>query len=308
MEKDLVSVVFPTMNRKCDLIKCINSVKESTYDKIEIIVADNSSIDGSKEAVKELFPDVILLENELNLGSPISINDCIKKSKGEFIFRLDDDVIIEKNTIENMLKVLKSDPQIGAVSAICFYMENPNLLRAAGLKISLFFGKTIAYGKDETNLKPFKENREIEGAGGGTLMTRRKIFDKIGFYDESYFLTYEDVDWCYKLKKAGYKLVLVGGTKLYHKKEVGGPTNENPLRTYFLSRGQVLFMKKNAGWRNIIFFPYLFLLLYPIKVLLFLKKGYFKSIGKLTRGIWDAIFHEKVFVYNKEGEQIDYET
>ena len=81
-KKDLVSVIFPTMNRKEDLIKCINSIKKSTYKKIEIVIIDNDSIDGSQEAIKKLFPEIILIESKLNLGVPVAYNQGVKKSKG----------------------------------------------------------------------------------------------------------------------------------------------------------------------------------------------------------------------------------
>lgn len=307
MEKNLVSVVFPTMNRKEDLIKCIKSIKANTYKKIEIIIADNGSTDDSKEAIKKMFPDVILLESGLNLGSPIAINNCIEKSKGEFIFRLDDDVIIEKDTIEKMIKILKSDKKIGAVSCLCFYTEDPNILRATGMSINMFTGKTKIYDRNKKYNGEFnKKLIEREAAGGGSLLVRRSTYDEIDLYPEEYFLMYEDIDWCLRLRKAGYKIVVVGSSKLYHTKKGGLSQKESPFRVYLINRSQVLFMKRNAGWKNIIFFPYLFTFLYPAKALRFLFKKNIPAMKSLTKGIFDALFNEKIFVYTKDGKQVPY--
>ncbi len=302
----LVSFVLPTMNRKDDLIKCIESIKSSTYKNIEIIVADNGSTDGTFEIINKMFPEVILIRNELNLGSPVAINDCIKKSKGEFIFRLDDDEIIEKDTLIKMLKVLKSDLKIGLVSCLYFYTEEPDKIRSAGLNISLFTGKTFFYGQDEKNRGQFNGNIERYGVEGGSHLTRREMFEKIGFYDESFFLSYEDLDWCFRVRRAGYKIVVVSSAKLYHKKLGGLSEKGNSKRIYLNNRGLVLFMKKNAGWRKLFFFPFFFLMAYPYKTILLLKKRHFKSIKLLTIGVFEALFYEKVFVYDFNGKKVYY--
>lgn len=306
MKKDYVSVVFPTMNRKEDLIKCIESLKASTHKKIEIVIGDNGSTDGSPNEIKKRFPEVILLENKLNLGSPVAINNCIKASSGEFILRLDDDEIVEPNTIEEMLKVLKKDPKIGAVSCLYFYTEEPNVLRSAGFKMNMFTGKTHIPGRDKVYKDQFKGKLiERDAVGGGSLLARRSIFDEIGLFDESYFLTYEDVDWCIKLRKKGYKLVVVGDSRLYHKR-LGLNQKENPKRVYLGNRGLVLFMKKNAGLRNLFFIPMFLLGYYPYSILKFLRKKQFKSIKAMTKGVLEALFNEKVFVYTQSGEKVPY--
>ena len=304
MKKDLVSVVFPTMNRKEDLIKCIESLKASTHKKIEIVIADNGSTDGSSKTIKKKFPDVILLENKMNLGSPMAINNCIKKSKGEFILRLDDDEIVEPDTIEKMLEILKTDEKIGAVSCLYFYTEEPTVLRSAGFDMNMWTGKTNIPGRDKVYQDEFKGKLiERDAVGGGSLLVRRSTFDEVGLFDENYFLTYEDVDWCIKLRKKGYKIIVVGDSRLYHKR-LGLSQKENPKRVYLGTRGLILFMKKNAGLRNLLFMPIFLLGYYPCKLFtLFINKRD-KSIKAMTQGIFEALFKEEVFVYDQEGNKV----
>jgi len=307
-KKDLVSVVFPTMNRKEDLIKCIESIKNSTYPKIEIIIGDNGSIDGSQEAIKKLFPEVILIENKYNFGSPLAINNCIKKSSGEFILRLDDDEIIEPDTIEKQVDVLKSNPKIGMTSCLYFYTEMPNILRSAGFTINLWTGKTIIHGRDKKYTGQYSQNIVRDGAGGGSHVIRRKTFEEVGLYDENYFLSYEDVDWCLRLKNAGYKTVVVGTSKLYHKLGGGMSQKENPNRVYLSSRGLVLLMKKNAGFRNLFFIPLNFLVFLPIKSLKLLTKKHFKSSLMQIKGAFSGLLNEKTFVLDKDGNKVYYKS
>lgn len=307
MEKGLVSVVLIVRNRKEDLIKCINSIKNNTYKKVEIIVADNNSTDGSKEAVKKLFPDVILLEHKLNIGSTIAMNDCIKKSKGEFILRLDNDVIMGEDSIEKMVEVLKSDKKIGATSCLYFYTEKPNILRGTDIRINLFTGKTTIRNRNK------KYNGEFEGkllesfsASGCTILSRRSIYDEIGFYDENYFLAYEDVDWCLRLRRAGYKIIIVGSAKIYHSKEGGMAEKYHPFRVYLTNHDQILFMKKHAGGRNLIFIPYLCLFLYPAKIFIYLIKKQFECVKMYTRAVFTGLLDKGAFIYDENEKKILY--
>lgn len=297
-KKGLVSVIFPTMNRKDDLIKCIQSIKNSTYKKIEIIIADNGSIDGSQQAVKKMFPDITLIENKRNLGVTIALNKCIRKSKGEFVYTLDDDTIIEKHAIEKMVKILKNDPKIGAVSCLYFFTEEPHILRTSGLSVNLFTGKTKSYGSD-TIYKGQFDNKVLKRDAVGTHLTKREIYDEIGLYSEEYFLIYEDVDWCKRLKNAGYEIVVLGSTYLYHKRGGGLSQKNNPFRVYLANRNKTLYMKKYAGWKNLFFIPYTLFFVYPLKALNFLRTLNFKAIIALTKGIFDALFKKKeIFIFN----------
>lgn len=308
VEKDLVSVVFPTMNRIEDLIKCIESLNASTHEKIEIIIADNGSTDGSAEIIRKMYPEVIIQENEHNLGSPIAINNCIKASKGEFILRLDDDEIVEPETIERMLGVLKSDPKIGMVGCLYFYTEEPNLLRMAGYDMNMWIGKTKVYGQDQEYHGQLSENIERDATGGGSHLARRSTFEEIGLYDETYFLNYEDVDWCLRLKRAGYKIVVVGSTRLYHKRGGGMSLKENPFRVYLLNRAFVLFMKKNAGLKNLFFLPFFFATKFPLTIFQFLKKGHIESARVAAKGVFDGLFNEEVFIFDKNKNKIKWTT
>jgi len=303
-QKGLVSAIIPTLNRKEDLIKCIKSLKNNTYKKIEIIVSDNGSTDGTEKTIKKLFPEVILLRSEFNLGSPKALNKCIKKAKGEFILRLDNDVILKKDCIKKMIDVLKNKNKAGAISALYFYTQTPNILRSSGSKVNMITGKTTIFDRDEEYDGRF-DNKIIERpiVSGCTMLAKRALYDEIGLFDESYFLSYDETDWCTRLLKKGYKNYMVGSTKVYHKK--GKPClKEDPFRVYLGNRSKVLFMKKNSGARFLFFLPYLLIFLYPAKVLIFLFKRNFKAISSLTKGILEALFYEKVFIYTKDGKKI----
>ncbi|MBU5689296.1 MAG: glycosyltransferase family 2 protein, partial [Candidatus Aenigmarchaeota archaeon] len=125
MNDPLVSVVIPTYNRKEMLIRLIKSIKKSTYKNLEIIVVDDASTDGTYEEIKRKFPDVKIVRNEKNLLLAASRNIGIKNSKGKYIFLIDDDNVVDKNCIYELVKSMENDKNIGIVGPIMYYYSDP---------------------------------------------------------------------------------------------------------------------------------------------------------------------------------------
>ena len=306
IEKNLVSVVFPTMNRKEHLIKCIDSLLNGKHKKIEIIISDNGSTDNSVDTIRKMFPEVIIFESDLNLGYAISVNNCIEKSKGEFILRLDDDMILEKETISNLLEIITNDSKIGAVSCVNFFTERPEILRSTGMTINMFTGNTYIYDRGRKYFGEYEKKLiEREIVPGGSMLVRRKVLEEVGMCSEEYFLTYEDVDLSLKIRDAGYKIFVVGSAKIYHANEGLSQINNN-FRIYLKERGRVLLVKKFGKWKRAFFFPYLFMGIIPVKIIINIKERNFKAIRALIKGVYDAIFNVRIFVYNKDYKQIPY--
>jgi len=309
MKKGLVSVILPTRNRKEDLIKLIDSIKSNTYKNVEIIIEDIGSSDGSKEAVEKRFPDVIFMENKLNIGTTKAMNQCIKKSEGEFIMRVEDHIIIEKDVIGKLINVLKNDSKIGVISCLYFYTEEPDVLRGTEIKINLFTGKTKIKDKDKKYYGEFEGKLlDIFAASGCILLARKSTYDEVGFYDEDYFFAYDDVDWCQRVRKAGYKVTIFGSAKIYHKKGEMSNDKPNPFVVYLINRDHIVFMEKHAGWRKLIFIPFLFFLLYPIKSLNFLIKKQPECLKSYTKAVFNGLLKKGAFIYDQNKKEIPYDS
>lgn len=308
-EKGLVSIVLPTRNRKEDLIKLIKSIKTNTYKNVEIIIEDINSTDGSKEVIKKLFPDVTFIENKLNIGPVKAMNNCIRKSKGEFILRVDNDIIIEKDVIEKLVNVLENDKKIGVTSCLYFYTEDPDVLRGTEIKVNLFTGKTKIFNKDKKyNGEFLGELLDVFAASGCILLARRSIYKKVGLYDENYFFAYDDVDWCLRVGKAGYKVIITSSVKIYHRRGTGIGEKDDPFRVYLTNRDHMVFMKKHAGWRKLIFIPYLFLFLYPAKTFIYLIKNQTECIKPYTKAVFNGLLKNGPFIYDENQKQIPYNS
>lgn len=319
MKKELVSVVFPTMNRKTMLIDCIQSMLGQDYGKenIEIIIADNGSTDGSVEAIQKKFPSVKIIQNEFNLGSPLAINQCILKSKGEIIFRLDDDTIIEKDCVSKMVKVLKSDEKVGAVACTMLYGKDYdpkewNLIRNMGLSVNLWTSKVSVRNHDILDEGQFTEIEEIDAAGGGMLMFKRKVCKEIGLFDERMFLAFEDAHWCYKLRNKGYKILQIPSAKLHHRQISENQKKKDKMKRfkpfYFLHtvRSKLIFMRDLAGFRNLFFIPFHLIFVVPIMSLKYLTQGDIELIKNYLKGTWMGLFDNRIIAYIKQEKMFDY--
>ena len=215
MSSPRISVIIVNYNGKELLQKCLESLFKIDYNNFEVILVDNNSTDGSMEFVIKNHPNVIVVKLDSNKGFAEPNNIGAKIAKGEYLLFLNNDTITTTNFISEMIKVLEKDEKI----AICQSL----LLKPDGNIDSSgdFIDKMgIVYNsKTKTD-----EIREISSARGACMLMRKKIFDKLTGFDEKFFATFEDVDLGWRTWIAGYKVMLIPSSVVYH---VGSPTIKN---------------------------------------------------------------------------------
>jgi len=262
-----ISLIILSWNTKNLLKNCLNSV--SPKDVFEIIVVDNNSSDGSQEMVEKSFPKVKLIRNKKNAGFARGNNQGIKRAEGDLIMILNSDTVISKGSLKELADSFIKDNKIAAVSPLLlfrsggiqedYYMKFPNLWQ-----IFLYHNRLLRSLILKTPLKNLilsklsKEKiTEVQQLPGAALMARKEVWDKVGLLDENYHFLYEDVDWCFRARKLGLKLVVVPEAKIIH---IGGGSwkkriNNESLtfyKQYFTS--MLLFVKKNYGQLKLKFF------------------------------------------------------
>jgi GT2 family glycosyltransferase len=200
-----ISVIILTYNRPInDVVKCIRAVRSMLYPNFETILVDNST--GSPSKFRELvMEDVRLIDTgQVNLGASGGRNIGIKNSTGDFFFFVDDDVIVDKNSLVELLRVFRENPSIGIVGPMMYFYDDPR---------KMWFYDTYV---EKT---PKKDLAEVPLIPGGALFTSRKVLEEIGLFDESYFVYHEDWDLCYRAQKAGYKIMCAIRVNSWHKVE-----------------------------------------------------------------------------------------
>ena len=213
-KKSLVSIVVLNYNAGKLLLNCIESIKKSSYQNIEILVVDNISSDNSQIECKKKFPDIKLIQNDENLGYCGGNNAGIKKAEGEFIIILNPDTIVETNWIDELLNAQKEFGD-GLYQPKILSLNEENTIQSTGNMLHIFgFG----FARDKGN-KVSEKKEEIEKVGyasGTCLFTTRKVLDKIGLLDEFLFLYHDDLDLGWRGAQIGINSFYVPKSKIYH--------------------------------------------------------------------------------------------
>ena len=213
-KESLVSIVVLNYNAGKLLLNCIESIKKSSYQNIEILVVDNISSDNSQIECKKKFPDIKLIQNDENLGYCGGNNEGIKKAEGEFIIILNPDTIVETNWIDELLNAQKEFGD-GLYQPKILSLNQENTIQSTGNMLHIFgFG----FARDKGN-KVIERKEEIEKVGyasGTCLFTTRKVLDKIGLLDEFLFLYHDDLDLGWRGAQIGINSFYVPKSKIYH--------------------------------------------------------------------------------------------
>ncbi len=248
-----LTVVIINWNTREDLLACLNSVEFATRGlNIETIVVDNASQDDSPEIVKKCYPWVSLIENRKNLGFARAANDALCQMKGWYALLLNPDTRVKGEAIESLISFMDQHPEAGLVGAQLLNADGskqnsianfPSLATELLNKSFLrwLFPKSFP-GKEEDYSKPI----EVESVIGACMMVRREAMDQVGLLDDHYFLFLEETDWCYRMKRAGWKVYHVPQARVYHFQGKSAEKEKERARVeYFRSRYH--FFKKNRG-------------------------------------------------------------
>ena len=214
MNKELVSIIVLNYNAGKLLLDCVESIKNSSYQNIEILIVDNISSDGSQIKCKERFPDVKLIENEKNLGYCGGNNVGINEAKGEFIVILNPDTIVEKNWLEELFSAYDKFGD-GLYQPKILSLNEEGIIQSTGNMLHVFgFG----YARDKGN-KITHEKEEIEKIGyasGTCLFTTKNVIKKVGLLDEFLFLYHDDLDLGWRAAQIGISSYYVPNSKIFH--------------------------------------------------------------------------------------------
>lgn len=263
MDKPAVSIIIVNYNGGDFIVDCIDSVVKSHLENIEIIVVDNCSTDNSLEMLRRRFNDsrILLIENKENLGFARANNLGYKNSKGDYLALLNVDTIVDGNWLTEILSAMESEPSIGAAQPKLLKLDDHTLYDSTGDFID-FYGFSYRRGGEweEIDQGQYDTKIEIFSARGAALVTRKKLIDRIGLFDESLFMSYEDIDLCWRILLSGRRVIFVPSSIVYHKGS-GIISRQSPRISMHVSKNRYLCLLKNFDRINVIKFA-----LFPLLV------------------------------------------
>jgi len=214
-----VSIVIPNWNGKVYLNDCLRSLCEIDYKNFIVVVVDNGSSDGSVEFLQKKFPQVVVIQNQNNLGFAAGCNVGIRyslKKYVDFVLLLNNDTVVSSDFLSKMMKTAE-DERVGIIGCKIFYHDNPEMIWAAGgnyipWRVS---GKFLHW--KEQNRDSLNGELDCSFVNGCVMLIGKEVFKEIGLFFEPYFLTVEDLDFCYQAKLKGWKIRVNLDAEVWHK-------------------------------------------------------------------------------------------
>lgn len=244
----MISVIIVNFNGRHFLDECLSALSTQSFQEFETILVDNASTDDSIELVREKYGWVRVIENLQNVGFAAGVNEGIRASEGEYVLTLNNDTIADRHFIGELKRAMDEDSTLGMCASKMLFADGR--INSTGICISRS-GAAWDRGMFEPDCGQFERKEEVFGACAGGAIYRKKMLDRIGLFDEDFFLFMEDVDLAFRARLAGWKCVYIPSARVVHLH--GGTTGfRSNLSIYYGNRNLIWYVVKN----------------YPVKTLL----------------------------------------
>jgi GT2 family glycosyltransferase len=243
-----ITTIILNTNRRDDTLACLDSLKKSTYPNLSAIVLDNSSVDGSVEAISQAYTDVEIIRLTRNLGyagnNNVGIEEAIKQG-GDWVLVLNEDTILAPDCLQRLIDEGESDPKIGIVGPMVYHFDDPEIIQSAGGKLGPHW-ESLHIGQNEKEKGQFTSPHEVDWISGCAIMIRRETIEMVGAIDERYFYYWEETEWCLRASKGGWRVIHVPQARLWHK-GVQRNYRPEPHVTYYGARNRLLTLSKHQA-------------------------------------------------------------
>ena len=247
-----LSVIIVNWNTKALVLQCLESVCRVKGVEMEVFVVDNGSMDGSGAAVKEKLPEVNLIGNTLNVGFAKANNQALSRSQGDYLLLLNPDAKVKEGAIERLLSFMHDHSEAGVAGPQLLNLDGSkqnSIANFPSLATELLNKSLLRWlfplkfpGKEMDYPGPI----EVDSVIGACMMVQRRAIEDVGVLDEDYFLFLEETDWCFQMKKAGWKIYHLPQAEVYHIQGTSAERDKRRARVEYY-RSRYHFFKKNRG-------------------------------------------------------------
>ena len=306
-----LSIIIVNYNVKHFLEQCLKSVEKAIEPlDAEIIVVDNNSVDGSLKMLNYKFPKVIVISNKTNTGFSVANNQGINLAKGEHILLLNPDTVVQEDTLLKCVEFLETNESAGALGIKMFDgkgkflpeskrgLPTPSVAFFKIFGLSSIFPKSKIFGQYHLGYLNKNENHEVEVLSGAFMMIKKKVIEKVGNLDETFFMYGEDIDLSYRIIKGGYKNYYFAESNIIHYK--GESTKKSSINYVFVFyKAMIIFAKKHFSETHIKTFSFLINIAIYFRASIAIFQRIFKkwSISLLEFGITYFAIYELAHFY-----------
>lgn len=303
------AVVILNWNGKDFLRRFLPSVLQHSLGYAGVIVADNASSDGSVDFLKEAFPEVSIIENSENGGFAKGYNDALAQVDADYFILLNSDIEVTENWIQPVISLMESDPAIAACQPAIRSYNNPEKFEYAGAAGGFIdaFGYPFCRGRVfqqlESDHGQYNQPIEVFWATGACMFVRADVFRNNGGFDEDFFAHMEEIDFCWRVKHQGYKIMVCPQSKVFH---IGGGTlpKRSSFKTYLNMRNNISMLYKNLPSERLFPVFAIRLILDGVAAFKFLVDGGFADFWAVVRA--HMSFYRRYPVHRKKRLTIDH--
>jgi len=241
-ETPLVVVVIANWNLRKDLLECLQSLYETDYTRMHVIVVDNHSTDDSVACVVQQFPQTQLIKRSENGGYAVALNDGIRAGsvlEPEFFLVLNNDTLVPPDTLGRLIDAMLSDQQIAIAAPKIIYHDNPERIFSLGDRLYSWLPLPVRVGRKAYDRLEYSKTLEFDYLFGCALLIRTDSLKQVGLFDTSFFMYYEDADLCRRMRDASWKNVRVGSAVILHKAS---------MSSKFVPEKMVYLRARNRSW------------------------------------------------------------
>ena len=282
----IITINYNGLRDTCELIETLPLEDKS----IEVIVVDNASTQEEANVIKERYPQVKVIRSKENLGFAGGNNLGIKAAQGKYLFFLNNDTLLKPQAsgFRPLITRLESSPKIGMVCPKIKFSWGNQLIQFAGYTpLSPVTMRNKAIGCGETDQGQYDTPHPTPYAHGAAMMVKREVIEKAGLMPECYFLYYEELDWSMMIRRAGYEIWYEPTCTVYHKESQTTGKN-SPLRTYYITRNRLLFVKRNVqGLDKLLSYLYLITIVATKDILKFTAQRHLDLAHAVVRGVYN---------------------
>jgi GT2 family glycosyltransferase len=248
----LVSVIVLNYNGLAFLTRCIETLKATQYEPLEIIVIDNASKDGSLEQVRQHFPEITTIAFDTNWGYAGAYNRAVPSANGEFVVFLNFDVEVDPDWLTQSMKLFENDARLAACQPKLRALQDRKRFEYAGASGGFLdrYGYPFTRGRVfdtlEMDTGQYDDARECFWATGAALIVRKSAFQEVDGLDEIFFLHMEEIDFCWRLHLEGWKVCVAPQGVVYHYSGAS-LSSERFLKIYYNQRNSLMMLLKNYG-------------------------------------------------------------
>jgi GT2 family glycosyltransferase len=250
-----VAVVVLSWNGRDDTIECLASLGRMAWEGLVTIVVDNGSADGTSEAVRERFPEVVLIRSEQNLGFAEGNNLGLRRALqlgADYVLVLNNDTLLDPDAISLLVAEARRRPDAGALCPLIYYADPPDLIWYAGAEYNPRRGYNPPQtGYREADRGQYSQVREITRATGAAMLVPRGVLERVGLLDAELFLHVEDVEWSQRMLAAGYRILFVPSARVWHKVSADTGGENSPTLAYYGMRNRLEVAARHAPLRGV---------------------------------------------------------